>query len=176
MKILKMKNGFNRMSDADLNHKAGIILQPMTDNPNFPSPSPTLAQVTDTLNAYSAAVLKAMDKGLQKITEKNQLKALLVGQLHNLANYVVFCAAGNVAIATNSGFTVSPPRGARPPLTKPSELRLTNGINRGELLLRLKLVPNVQSYRYEITPHPYTAESHWETFTSTVSKKLLTVW
>ena len=66
MKILKMKNGFNRMSDADLNHKAGIILQAMTDNPNFPSPSPTLAQVTDTLNAYSAAVLKAMDKGLQK--------------------------------------------------------------------------------------------------------------
>jgi hypothetical protein len=174
MKNLRMKNGFIRLSDSLLSIKAGTILKAVSGNPHFPSPSPSLAELEATIDAYSGAVVKAMDKGLQQIAVKNQLKAVLVAQLHTLANYVLYCAAGDVAIARSSGFVISEPRSARPPLTNPEGLVLTGGFNRGELLLKLKRVPNVQSYRYEITEHPATAESKWNVCVKTVSKNLFT--
>lgn len=174
MKNLRMKNGFNRLGDADLCVKAGAILTSLTDNPHFPAPYPSLTEVADTLTAYSTAVQKAADKGLQQIAEKNQLKGVLISQLHNLSNYVLHCAAGNAAVAITSGFTIGRPRQLRPPLTVPENLVLTNGISRGELLLKLKRVANVQGYLYEITPHPSTTESEWERNLSTVSKFLFT--
>ena len=172
MKKLTLKNGFKRLADAELVSKGYTILSAMEDNESFPSPSPTLAELSATYEAYSVATIKAMNKGLQDIMVKNQLKDVLVGQLHQLGSYVLYCAAGNAAVAMSSGFTVSQPRSSSPPITVPKELVLTNGINRGELLLKLKRVPNVLSYRYEITEHPHTKESQWQSFSSTVSKHL----
>ena len=169
MKNLRMKNGFNRLTDADLHIKAAVIVKSMKDNPHFPAPSPTLEQLTHTINAYSVAVQKAQDKGHQQIAEKNSLRSLLIEQLHLINNYVLLCAAGDAVIVTSSGFSISSPRQSRPPLTTPEGLALTNGINRGELVLKLKRVANVQNYQYEITEHPVTAESKWEANWSTVS-------
>jgi hypothetical protein len=165
-----MKNGFARLSDADLCLKAGTILASITGNSYFPSPSPTVADLKETINSYSLAVQKAQDKSLQQIAEKNALKEKLIEQLHGLSNYVLYCAAGDVAIAMGSGFAISKPRQSRPALTEPEGLVLFNSVNRGELVLKLKRVANVQSYRYEITPHPATPDSSWKTNVSTISK------
>lgn len=172
MERIKMKNGFARLGDAALLLKANIILKAMTANPHFPSPSPTLAEVTDTSTAYALAVELAANGGRQQIAEKNQLKAALIGQLQLLSHYVLYCAAGDVAVAVGSGFAISAPRSARPPLTAPAGLVLTNGLNRGELLLKQRRVPNVLSYQYQITPHPMTPESQWHSVDCTQSKYL----
>lgn len=172
MKNLRMKNGFQRMSDAELSTQAGSILTHVKDNPFFPDPTPSIEAVSQTLTAYQAALSAAGNRDLLALAVKNQRKTELVAQLHMLANYVLFKAAGQLVIAKSSGFSVSSERHTRPPLTEPESVVLSSGANRGEILMKLRRVPNVLGYRYEMTTHPVTADSQWQTVLSTISKNL----
>jgi hypothetical protein len=59
MPLLRITNGFDRLSDAQLEVKANTIVSSITGNSNFPTPTPTLADVQIAITAYTAALATA---------------------------------------------------------------------------------------------------------------------
>ena len=56
MKKIKIVTGFMRLAQTKLLQKAQMILQCMTDNVNFPTPTPDLKALGDAVTAYAAAL------------------------------------------------------------------------------------------------------------------------
>ncbi|HUC80210.1 MAG TPA: hypothetical protein VMR70_04805 [Flavisolibacter sp.] len=105
---------------------------------------------------------------------KYAARSNLVDKLHLLGNYVLFTAAGDKIKVMTSGFTISKVPQATLAISVPEGLALSNGANRGELLLRLRRVVGARAYMYQITPFPVTAESKWGSSLSTVCKMKFT--
>ncbi len=173
MRNFKITNGFADMTDTDLRKKTDYIISQMEDNPAFPAPSPTLQEITATLDAFIAAVLAAINGDRIAVAYKHVVRGTLVRQLHLLGNYVLFVAAGDEIKAMTSGFTISKVPQATAAISVPDKLVLSNGPNRGELL-RFRRVVGARAYMYQITPFPVTAESKWDSSLSTVCKMKFT--
>ena len=169
MKVLRVTNGFSEMSDAYLPVRAEFIVASMNGNPHFPAPVPTLAEMTTTIKDFRAAMDKAQTGNRLAASAKNQLKELLVNKLHLLGSYVLFAAAGNEVAASSSGFQVAKAAQPLPPLAKPGGLVLREGLNKGDLKLKMQRVKGARAYLYEITPSPVTADSHWRGTLSTIT-------
>lgn len=52
MPLLRLTNGFDQLSDADLEVRAASILNAVTGNANFPTPQPTLAKVQTAIDNF----------------------------------------------------------------------------------------------------------------------------
>lgn len=170
MKILRITNGFDRLTDAALETRANSILTAMTGNSSFPNPTPTLADVQTLLSAYSTALAKA-DQGspLEKAV-KNQKKDDLITALHSLGNYVLFTANGDELVARSSGFTIAKEPSPKPPVEPAAGQVLSDGPNTGELNYKFNPVKGARSYLYQYTPEPLTEASVWQSQAGTVSK------
>ncbi len=165
----KIKFNFMRLSDSDLETKAGFILQSMTGNPHFLTPIPTLADLQTAVAAYSAALVNAADKSRMKVAEKNQARQTLELLLGQLGMYVMYIANGDEVILTSSGFSL-----AKTPepqiIANPGSVSLTPGVSVGEMEAFCKTVAGARSYNHLITPAPLTEESVWESTSSSRSK------
>ena len=171
MRLFKITNGFDQMTDAYLLVRANFIYTSIGASGNFPNPSPSLNDLHATILSFTGAVQKAEGGNKQDIAEKNAIRQTLIDQLHLLGNYVLYIASGDELIATSSGFNISKLPQPLPALTVPQAVELQNGVNKGELQLKFKRVRGAKAYMYEITPSPVTADSNWESSTNTVSKK-----
>jgi len=94
MSTLRMTNGFNRLSDANLLTRSTGIVAAMTGNTDLPTPLPTLAVVQDCIDDYAAALNKAQGGSVYDRAAKNAKRKELIALLHNLGNYVLFTAPG----------------------------------------------------------------------------------
>ena len=74
MKILRITNGFDKLTDAALETRANAILTAITGNPAFPTPTPTIAELQNVLNTYSNALAKAEQGSPLEKAVKNQKK------------------------------------------------------------------------------------------------------
>lgn len=175
MRLFKITNGFDQMTDAYLLVRAKNIRAGVSNHADyFPSPSPSLNVMDDTIAAFTAALQKAEGGDRLLVAEKNAVRETLINNLHLLGNYVLYRAEGNEVIAKASNFSISKQPTPRPALTIPQGLLLSNGLNRGELQLKFKRVAGATAYMYEIAPSPLGAESKWESSMNTVSKKMFT--
>lgn len=174
MKNVRITNGFTAMTDAKLLLRTNTIVASMTGNTAFPTPNPALSAISATVTAFQAATEAAAGGDKQLIAVRDQLRLTLIDQLHLLGNYVLFTAAGDAVVATSSGFTIGKAAAPRPPITAPQGMVLTNGVNKGDLLMKCKAVPGARSYLHEITPAPLTAQSQWTKVMATTCKNLFT--
>ncbi len=173
MRLFKITNGFDRMTDAYLIVRANAIKSGVgAHGDSFPNPSPSLNDLNATIGSFTQAVEKAEGGDRQAVAVKNAIRQTLIDQLHLLGNFVLFMAGGNEVVATSSGFNISKQATPKPALTVPQGLVLDNGVNKGELQLKFKRVDGATAYLYEIAPSPVTAESTWDSSMNTVSKKL----
>jgi hypothetical protein len=172
MKMFRITNGFDKMNDAFLLIRANFIKDSLAGNSHYPTPLPTLTDLSSTIASFQAAVLNAQSGNRQEVSVKNEIRTTLIMQLHLLGNYVLFTAGGNEVIATSSGFRISKQPEPRPAIINPQGLALVNGLNKGELELSCGGVAGARSYLHEITPAPLTPSSKWETITSTLTKNL----
>lgn len=173
MPLLRLTNGFDKMSDANLVVRSQNIIAAMTGNANFPTPDPTLAVMQTALNAYSDALDAAKTGDKTDIAIKNQKKADLVDQIHLLGAYVLYTSKQDSAIAISSGFTVAKDPSPAPDITKPENFQVDNGLNSGELQVSCNAVPGARSYMYQYTSDAaVTDATQWETETGTVRKNL----
>jgi hypothetical protein len=172
--MTKPTNGFAELSDANLEAKAQFIITKMTDNANFPTPSPTLLEMNGTLSAFTAAATAANTGDKVSILDRDQKKETLVDLLHELSLYVMFIAKGDKVILASSGFNLSKDREPAPPITKPSNLVIsTDGLNAGEAMVKFKRVKQSRSYLYEYTSDVQLSESAWSSLNDTRSKLLI---
>ncbi len=67
---------------------ARTIVTKMTGNPYFPSPTPSLAQLTTSIDALVTAETAALGRAKGAVATRNQQKAALVTELKQLKGYI----------------------------------------------------------------------------------------
>jgi hypothetical protein len=103
----KIIKGFDRYRDTELDVKAKFIVDSMTDNPNFTTPVPALADVTAATTAYIAALSNAESGGKSQLAIKNQARLQLEELLNKLALYVEAYGKSDEVILLSSGFNLA---------------------------------------------------------------------
>lgn len=171
--ILKLKNGFNRMSDPTLETRANQILGHMYGNPNFPAPVPTGEEMEAFIGAFSSVLTQCKNGDRVKIAEKNQNRKLLVQKLHLWSHYVLLKSEGDEVKALSSGFSIAAASSTRPPLQKPAALSITNGINNGEILCKGKRVAGAVSYVFEFATLEGMTSDQWNRIAATKTKQTI---
>lgn len=167
-------NGFARLPDASLELVANNIVSKLTNNPSFTDPEPTLVQVKAGIEGYHVALIGAQSGSRAEVALKNTKKMELVKILQDLGSYVNYAAQGNVDALLTSGFTLARPAVPAPLVTKPSDVRLADGLNTGELEISLKKVPGAKGYQFECTPDPVVQGVAWQAVPSPVRKYVFT--
>ena len=153
---------FTRLSDGDLEAKALSIVDKMTDNPNFPNPVPSLADVSAALTEYSAAFSNAQNKDKVQVAIKNIKREALEDLLRSLAAYVNFTANGNRSVIVSAGFDANKESTSASPMPDPKNFRVVSGRNSGEAVTSVSGVRGVKSYVHQYTPDPLTDTSVWQ--------------
>ena len=166
MKKLTITNGFAKMSDSNLVTKAQKVYTAMFENENFTSPEPSLQVLKALLAAFEEAIYDARDADRLKLAIKNQRRVELITGLHMLADYVLFKSNGNSVVALSSGFTISKEPSPTPPITKPQNLRVMQGVNPAELLSKINRVKGGVSYLHQYATDDMLAKDMWQSVPS----------
>src|SRR5580698_1708010 len=113
---------------ADLILYATNIVQKLTNNPSFPTPTPTVAVLAAAVNDLHNAETTALSRAKGSATVRNDKRTALVALLQQLDGYVQSVADATpetgAAIIESAGLTVrkNTPRGKRPFAAKPGAL------------------------------------------------------
>ena len=159
-----------KYSDAGLSSKTNYIVDQMTDNPAFATPTPPLKDVTDANNEYISALGKVEYGSKADTVIKNNLRAALIVLLKLLADYVQTTSNGDEAIILSSGFDVNKKPTTVGELDKPTGFSVKPGKNKGSVIASCNAVNNANFYEFEYMELPVTPNSVWIQKTSTKSK------
>jgi hypothetical protein len=113
---------------ADLILYSNNIAQKMTNNPNFPTPTPPVATLAAAVDALHAAETTVLSRAKGSATVRNDKRTALVSLLQQLDGYVQSVAdatpENGAAIIESAGLTVrkTTPRGKRPFAARPGAL------------------------------------------------------
>lgn len=165
----KINLNFSTLSDAAFEVKAQLIIASMTDNPNFPGPIPELVVATTASTNYSTALAAAKNGHPAQKAVKNEMREVATEAFVKLSNVVTLKANGVTSVLLTSGFDLSKERQPAPPLTKPEIVKITDGLNTGELEITIAAVKGAR-YMYQYTKDPLTDANEWAGQSSTQSK------
>lgn len=144
--------------------KGRHIVASMTENKNFPSPTPPLSEVTANLDALEqafASVQSARSEVTTRTATQVNAEAKLDQLLTQLAGYVESVAGKDDTLITSVGMELKASRSAPSLPTVPQAVTAAAGDHDGELFLSWKPVPNAKSYVIESSTDPATVTS-WE--------------
>ncbi|MGN6643731.1 MAG: hypothetical protein ACTHKU_12110 [Verrucomicrobiota bacterium] len=151
--VIKTSVSFlNTDSDAQLVARTEAVVNAMTGNPGYPTPTPTLAVVTTAKDEFITAMSDATDGGTRLTAIKNAKRAALVGILRQLATYVQLECKGDLTLLMSSGFPIQKPQ--RTPvgvLPAPSLLTVTFGERSGELYVAAVPMVGAAIYNWRVT-------------------------
>lgn len=170
MSLLRLTNGFDKLSDNDLEAKANSIIISLTGNADFPTPSPTLTVLQTASDNFTSALSVAKNGSPYEKAVKNQKRAELITLLHSEGNYVLFTCNGDFLKAKSSGFSIAQGPTPAPPVMPASNQMVEDGPNAGEVDFSFDKVPGAKSYVYQYTPDPVTDNSVWQAQVGTVRK------
>jgi len=123
----------NTDSDAKLIACAQAILEAMSGNLNFPSPTPELPTVRDAVTTFAMAWADVTDGNPAMNVAKNAARKMLVRLLRQLAGHVQATAKGDTAIILSSGFSIHfPATRLIGPLPTHSDFMASMGFRRSE--------------------------------------------
>lgn len=169
MKKNRLKTGFDPLSDSDFQTKSESIYASMLSNPNFPTPTPDLPTIQGAISDYSDALTLAQNRNKNAVAVKNQMRDALTAALIQLANSVMTTANGDKTMLISSGFDLAK-EGETTPIVKPDSIMLTDGLNAGELVVKIPAVAGAKGYGPQYTTDPLTADSQWTQFMTTTCK------
>ena len=144
--------------------KGRHIVTSMTDNKNFPNPTPPLTEVTAALDALEEAFaqIQASRARVTALTvTQDNAEAKLDQTLTQVAAYVESVAGRDDTLITSVGMELKSSPSTTTLPSVPQALTAAAGDHDGELLLSWKSVPNAKSYVIESSTDPATVTS-WE--------------
>lgn len=153
---------YRSAADDALLAVARTIIAAMTGNANFPTPTPTLAAVTEITDGYEEALSAARYGNRVQKTEKRNQKKVLVDILDLLGLYVLMAAEGSLAVLQSSGFPMTQ-QGGPAIITKPTNLKLSLGDLPGQLWLKFGRVEYMRIYIYQYALGELTESTQWTT-------------
>ncbi|HTA65997.1 MAG TPA: fibronectin type III domain-containing protein [Xanthomonadaceae bacterium] len=140
-----------RDSDAELIVDCEHVVASMKGHPAFATLAPNVADVETSRTQFIAAVNAARDSRVA-ISARKQARAVLVGKMRDLANYVQVASGGDLPTLGSSGFPV---RRARTPvgeLPAPVRLRAVRGKVSGQIVARCGTVRQARAYQWRYAP------------------------
>ena len=163
--------GFTGMKDDEIMVAANTIVGAMTDNNHFPDPSPTLADIQDLLDDFSAKLAAARKRGSPEDTAlKDEAKEPLAEALQRLGYYVNSVAKGHLSTLLSSGFpTNSSLTGTLIPLAV-ENVRVRDGRQSGQVRLDFAKQNNVRIYEYRYRKADIPDEPWSDRFMTTSSR------
>lgn len=165
----KTITNFSTYSDGAFESKVHTIKSSMTGNTYFPTPVPTLAEITAAAADYSAALIKAASGDRMEIADKNAKRLVLEELLITFCRYINLTANGNLVMLLSSGFDLS--KDPEPVLiTKPENIEVLNGLTPGELKVSVKAVKGARVYLHEYTTDSTLRPESWVQTISTTRK------
>lgn len=168
----KIKIGFTQFADAVILLIARTVLQNLTGNIYYATPTPTLANFLTCINDYDAALTAAKDRGRNSVAAKNARRKDLVNMMVQLAAYCMATDASLEALIS-TGFELTKTRTPLPPVEAPVITKMENGINSGDLVIAIGDVKGKRAFLIEYTQDPLTADSVWEFQNSSVCKNTI---
>ena len=143
---------FARKVDTDLIAFVRNVIALMTGNTQYPTPTPTLAVLTTSVNAFETAVHEALNGGKIVIATRNAARVDLLALMRQLAAYVQASCNADLLALLGSGFDAvraPSPVGVLPP---PQNPRLSLTGKSGELMLKFDRVTNAVNYPVQTAP------------------------
>jgi hypothetical protein len=168
--MTKIKNGFDKLTDAELRISASTIVTACTNSPYFSGIQADVLEVAQVSNAYSLALAEASTGSKIAIATKNVKREELIAALRSLRDLVTAIAKGDNLILTSSGFPKAKERSGKPPLSKPPLPRVAPGINTGQILVTGVSDRSAVAVVYMMTPDPLNDDSTWTTNFATTRK------
>src|ERR1043166_5163066 len=140
--------------------KARQIVNSLSGNPNFNSPSPGLPSILEAvteLTAAAAEVHAVRQSAKEKTSVQNQKEDALDQLLTQLAAYVESVAGNNEQLILSAGMDVRAPAvSSTEPPTQPQGLTATAGDHDGEIDLSWDTVAGARSYVIDKSADPGT--------------------
>ena len=151
MALAKISLSFARATDGNLVIFTDSVISKMTNNAEYPTPTPTLASVQTSLTAFQDALAEAKDGGPSKTAAKNAAREVLMTKLRNLTLYVQMECGDDLAVLLTSGFEATKTPTPAGILPAPQQVTLTQGPLSGTLDLRGRPVSNAGAYEAQKT-------------------------
>jgi hypothetical protein len=139
---------FAQLRDTDLLDFAGAVLAGLTDNPIFPTPPVSLADLAETKTDFARALTAAATGGPQTTAAKNIVRATLGNMLRKEAYYVQSMMNNDLSVLLATGFQATSTNRARSPLPTPSVVRIDNEQST-QLVIALTPIMNARAYEVQ---------------------------
>lgn len=156
-------------SDKTLSLETTGIQFAMTDNPLFPAPSPSMEVFGAAVGAFVTQLAKAGTRDSNAIAAKNTRRAELIALCVQLGNSVSSTANGDVEALVTTRLPLRKKRQSVM-LTGPTNFRIANGVNPGELILKVDGKKGAVSFGFEYAMDPLTDESVWSRIVCSTSR------
>lgn len=136
------------------------VIEKLENNPNFPDPPEALGKLKKAVPELNVARANARGRDKHMVAIKNNIKAVVLELLQELADYVTTVSNGNRTMMLGSGFNVSSENGSgkQKPTIEKVEVDLKVP---GEATIRTKNVTNAIAFVHQYTTEPPTAQTKW---------------
>ncbi len=164
--MAKPRLSLRSRKDDELGQFAKRILTALTDNPQFPQPQPSLAELAAARQAYQSSLtgVALQEAELRaavalKKKQRRQLERLLT----QLAGHITSVSRGEVLNILSAGLDVADRRSPVGRLPPPGNLRAATGL--GEGLARLRWQPHRRARAYEVELQEQEPRGKWQRVT-----------
>jgi len=154
----KISIALYRLNDASLQVKAEHIIESLTNNVHFTTPTPTLAEVRTALQQFTVALAKAKERAKLDVVIKNERREQLLNLLKTLALYVQLEGENNETALASSGFTLHKTPQPVGILAKPKNFTVS-AIHPGAIKASISTVYGAKAYLYE---YRIKGETTWQ--------------
>lgn len=137
------------------------VIDKLENNENFPHPPvETLAKLKKTLPDFRRALANARSRDKEMVAIKNNIKAIVLDLLQELAEYVTDVCKGDRVLLLSSGFDVTSENGngKQEPTIQKVEVDLTVP---GEATIRTRNVTNAIAFVHQYTTEPPNTHTKW---------------
>src|SRR5947209_923393 len=162
--MARVKLDFKGLPPAEKVIRAEQIVASLTDNKNYPTPNPPLADVTTAINGLRTATVEAQQArqlAQAKTAAQNDSEDALDRVMRQLAAYIENVSAGDEALIRSAGVSIRSAAAATPDAaTAPTALSATEGDHDGEIDLHWNRVNRARSYIVERSADP-PSDASW---------------
>ncbi|MEI6057344.1 MAG: hypothetical protein WCR55_14970 [Lentisphaerota bacterium] len=164
MKKIKSLISFRRFKDLELTEISQTIINKLTDNAYYPSPTPSLDILQAASQDYSESLAKCKFGSKEDTAIKNEKRYFLEKHLSTISNYVNSIADGNIAKLESSGFPLTSPPQKIGILSAPAFIKISEGENPGEVYFNISLIKKAASYKvaYALAPTSPDTKLDWQ--------------
>lgn len=158
----KVKAGLRGLSPVEKATRAAIVYNHMNGNPDFPAPSPSMAELHAAYIELKEANLAALDRGRRALLRRDMAVERMNEYLTRLAGYVNSTCLGDTLKLASSGFELVKRPAPISALREPVQLKVRGTAFPGQLKLRWERVPGALVYEVERALHAIGEPDRWE--------------